>query len=129
MDGVGALLELVRRQPGAGCPGCPMGLAPWAVDELLCWEPRAEGGCPRGSGFSEAARWAAGGHGAYAAPREVEGAPRVPGRPQPRGPTLLSGVAPCRVGWPGQTAPAPPRVLSRPAPRAEMEVWARLFVF
>ena len=97
MDGVGALLELVRRQPGAGCPGCPMGLAPWAVDELLCWEPRAEGGCPRGSGFSEAARWAAGGHGAYAAPREVEGAPRVPGRPQPRGPTLLSGVAPARL--------------------------------
>ena len=58
MDGVGALLERVRRQPGAGCPGCPVGLAPWVADELLRWEPRAEGGCPPGSGFSEAAPWA-----------------------------------------------------------------------
>ena len=129
MDGVGALLELVRWQPGAGCPGCPVGLAPWVVDELLRWEPRAEGGCPPASGFSEAAPWAAGGHSAHAAPREAGVVPWVPGRPQPRGPTLLSGVAPCRVRWPSQTAAAPPRVPSRPAPRAETEVWARLFVF
>lgn len=45
VEGMGALLELVRRQPGAGCLGRPMGAA-----ELPHREPRAEGGCLPGSG-------------------------------------------------------------------------------
>ena len=45
VEGMGVLSELVRRQPGAGCLGPPMGVA-----ELPLREPRAEGGCPPGSG-------------------------------------------------------------------------------